>query len=678
MTSKVLAYTLRTILILLIGLSVALPLLSPDAAMSLLDKNLPYREAYHPTLLGILYVYALPLAEGFLASIIFWSKKARSNLYFVNISLLLGTIVAIPYILNSPDLSTYWFDVNALGYFLLQNVVLLLLGMLPTISKVHGDEDFAEETEVSSRVASITWKDWGLAIGLGTTFFALNMIPMLSSHYLVGADVYYHASKTLTIVNGESILTNPFFENEKNYYYSVVYYFVAGVHWLTHVPVETLWLLYVPFCALVFVLAFYMFSKVITKSSIAASIATFFAAILNQTLWIDPSVRTLSYASMACFLLFFALFIAKKKWWLLVLAGLFWLLTAGSHPEIAIHIILISIAYAMLSFLSKRKWVTGLIQRLERPYVFEGSYLPQLDQLHTFVALLATFIAVAVFYVSYAISKYSITQIMIFNEVPLSFFQPIGIVSLPIFMLGIVELVRYLKRIDIAHNRFVLSIASLSLTGVFYFTYLWAIYHRYFFETAYYAFAVLAALYIAHLLRTAEKREKVGIIIVVALYLAISLWPRMNFILVYSQGTQKNLASRQMDFDMIKQHTPKDSIILVSPDDIIARYMPFYGERRILAGSSIITKEQQWQVLSFCNGPYSKFCDPRDEITKTFFADPTEENLRKIKARYRADFLLVNKVTPGELDTFQASFIGQQRSVAEDDHYVMYDLRGVK
>jgi hypothetical protein len=644
-------------------------------ALGLLDKNLPYREAYHPTLLGILYVYALPLAEGFLASIIFWSKKVRSSLYFVNVSLLIGTIVAMPYILNSPDLSKYWFDVNALGYFLLQNVVLLLLGMVPTIFKLPRD-DFADET-VDQKPARHSLSDWGIALGLGTLFFALNMIPMLNSHYLVGADVYYHASKTLTIVNGESIFTNPFFEHEANYYYSVVYYIVAGMHWLTHLSVETLWLLYVPFCALVFVIAFYMFAKVITKSTLAAAIATFFAAILNQTLWIDPSVRTLSYASLASFLLFFALFITRKKWWLLLIAAFFWLLTAASHPEIAIHIILISLSYAVLTFLAKRAWVSKILQRFEQPYKFEGAYIPQLAEINTFVVLLATFIAVAVFYVSYAVGNYPITQIMIFNEVPLSFFQPIGIVSLPIFLLGILAIIRYVKQMNIAQNRFVLALASLSLTGIFYFTYLWSIYHRYFFETAYYAFAVLAALYITHLLREADKRERIGIGLVIALYLVVSLWPRLDFISVYSQGTERNLSSRQADFDMIREHTTAGSIIMINPEDITARYMPFYGERRIVAGSSIITKEQQWQVLSFCNGPYSKFCDPRDAITKQFFTEPTLEHLRQIKAKYRVDYLLVNKVTPGEMDTFQASFVAQQLVAAEDIHYALYDLRGV-
>jgi hypothetical protein len=237
---------------------------------------------------------------------------------------------------------------------------------------------------------------------------------------------------------------------------------------------------------------------------------------------------------------------------------------------------------------------------------------------------------------------------------------------------GIPQLV---SRIHNRLDRFILSILSLALTGVFYFTLLWQLYHRYFFETAYFALALIAGITIYKVFLLMNKKLKFAFFLVLASFVLLSIVPRVKFIYTYSRATDNSLAQRQTDFELIKNNSLQNDIIMINPENIINRYIPFYGERRIMAGSSIISKDQQWQVLSFCNGPFSSACDPRDKISSEFFTSPNWNKLMEIISSYKVDYLLITKLQSKELDSFTNSNLNNLKPVAENEHYRMYDLK---
>jgi hypothetical protein len=673
MNKKLLAiYSL--IVLTIIGLVFFVQLQKTDIFLHFLDTNLPFREAYKPNLDGLIFLYLFPLIEGFALSRIFSSYRIKNSFYFINLALFFGIISAVPVLLRSPDLSTYWYRVNSVAYFFIMQPVLLMLGMLPTLfrSSVSYSVELRESNKINQ---SIRLKDVSVAVIFGSVLFILNLIPMMLSRYLVGADVYYHAAKTQTISNGESIFTNPFFLNANNYYYSIVYYILSYASRLTNLSLNTIWFLYVPVCSFFIGVIFYLFSRNVTRSVISASISTAAMVLLSQFLWVDPSVRTLSYLFSAGFFLFFVWFISSGKKYLFIPVGLLWILAIATHPEIAIHMTVISLVYVVLSLIIKLDSFKDFIDVITEHVIRKGVYFQQLDKPVVLIILLVTTLLLLCQFIIFALQNYPVTQNLNFNEIPLSLFMPVGIISIVVFLFAISGIPQLVSRIHNRLDRFILSILSLALTGVFYFTLLWQLYHRYFFETAYFALALIAGITIYKVFLLMNKKLKFAFFLVLASFVLLSIVPRVKFIYTYSRATDNSLAQRQTDFELIKNNSLQNDIIMINPENIINRYIPFYGERRIMAGSSIISKDQQWQVLSFCNGPFSSACDPRDKISSEFFTSPNWNKLMEIISSYKVDYLLITKLQSKELDSFTNSNLNNLKPVAENEHYRMYDLK---
>lgn len=651
-------------------------LLIPFSTIELISNNLPFREAYHLSFFGFLLVYAIPIALGFLVSTSTNQSKVQSKLYYINASLIISLILSILPLAVVVIPTENWLLIHSLGYYPLFTTFLILLGMIPALLLNKTGSQFS--FSFPEKKVTFQRNDVLLSAGFGLILFTVNLIPLWLSDYLVGADVYYHAAKTLTIINGESIDSNPFFTNGQNYYYSIVYYLQAFVHQLTGISLNLIWQIYVPLCSLFFASAIYLFFKKVTGTTTAAVIAMLFIIPFNQILWADPSARALSYMFFSFFLLAASLYVETYKKIYLFLLVLFWLLTAGSHPEIAIHIILISIVYAFITLLLKKRFFKKVIVFLNSKHVSSGNlYIERIDNLAAFIALASGVLAISSYYVFLAIQSFPITQIIIVNEIPLSLYQPVGIISFIAFILAIAGAVYTIRSASNHKARLTMSISMLSFTGLFYFTYLWPLYHRYFFETGYIGLIIIASMYLASMLRESSDTTRRLVWLILINLILISCLPKLLFILNYSTGTHNSLSSRQHVFDMIQKNTETNDIIMINPNDILNRYVPFYAERRIFAGSSLLTKEKQWQVLSFCNGPYSRVCDERDVLATEFYAEPSIKKIEEIRGSYPVDYILMNKLTPGENERFQRSTVSKLEIVDNSDTYIIYKVEAM-
>ncbi|MBI3486022.1 hypothetical protein HY025_03685 [Candidatus Daviesbacteria bacterium] len=666
---------LVSIAIILIIIYLVSVFISKDVFIQFLNNNLPFRESYSPSLAGLIYVYLVPLLFGFLIGGIFSNFKTRSYIFFVNLGLIMSLINFIPFISDQYLTQKYWFQNHSEIFYLIIYPIIFLVGSAPFYIK--GIK--AKENRVEKQ-SSVNKLDLLIALLLGIFLMSLNLIPSTITNYMVGADVYYHVSLTRDIADTFNIRANPFFYQEQNFYYSIVYYFIAIISKLTNLDVKTIWLFLPAICAGLFIAFFYLFAKRFTGNSLSAVIASLFVLPLNQILWVDPSVRNFSYTFFAIFLFSFQSFLLFHKKRALAISIFFFLMTGASHPEIAIHIFIIMICFFMLI---KWRFLKYLLSRVKDKFKnaeivnFSNLPLKSLESFNTFLGLMFIIFFLLVAKYSLLLNNYRIDKILIFNEIPLSVFQPIGIISLLVFLFAPIAIFRSIKTSSVM-DIFLLTISSLFLSVIFYFSYAWVLYHRYFAETAYLAMAILSAEVIAGYQQNLKRLKRLGFLVLILFLVFLSIIPKYNFITTYATTTKNNLESRAGDFKLIQDHTEKGSVLFLSSDDQLNRYIPLYADRYIFAGSSMISKEHQWQVLSFCNGPFAKICNIRLELSDDFFNYPSKDKLANIRGMYKIDYLLLKKTDLNQLNKFQSSDLRiQNLTLFQNENYLLYSLRDI-
>lgn len=626
--------------------------------IGLLNTNLPFRESYYPDAVGLFFVYALPLLLGyFLTRIVRPSFPNRNLIYYVNFALFAGILYILPYALSDRFIFDGWLVGALVLYNCMMFTCFFLVGSIPNWPR---SEFEAEDVPISRLVK----KDYLIAAVFGAVLLILNLMPFFLSHYLVGADVYYHASLTKEMINGHSISDNPYFVGERNYHYSIVYWLLAALSGFNPANVELAWFLVVPVTGFIFIFLYYVFAKRLLGNTASAIFATLFMATLNQILWTDPSIRNAAYAFMMAFFVMFQSYLlygGKRYIWAAVL---FFALTVLSHPEIALHVIGIVCAYYVISKLAVR-----LRFRRKEPDDRSWIRVDFLSGNRVFLALLGMFLMFSVSVIVAILERYPITQILVFNEWPLSVFQPTGISSFVVFLLMFVGLVVALRN-KTKQNLLLLAVASLLLTSFFLFSHLWLFYHRYFTETSYIALAILAAYAITAIAKSFNAEEKKYFAAIIAVFAAFSLIPKMYFIYTYSKNTDANIGQFSEHLALILSNTKKDSVILFNPRDSLSRYVPFYADRYILQGTVKISKEQQWQVLSFCNGPYNDACLKRYILSREFFEQPSAENLERIRESYQVDYVLANRSLGEDVEIGDADLDIEE--IARDSSYVLY------
>jgi hypothetical protein len=631
--------------------------------ISVISSSLPFRESYEPTILGILLTYLIPLLIGVFSFSMIDKSKVQTSFYYINLTLATTFLIAIPFLLKAIATPAYWYDFDASIYFLILFMFLFLLGGSLTGLKASPPGD---QKNLLNKDYSITKLDVLVCTSIATIVLAFNLFPLKNSHYLIGADIYYHSAMSQQIYDGGGIKSNPLFKNSSNHYLSIGYYIIAYFSKITHLSLNTIWLIYTPILSFGFMIFFYLFLKRILGNWRVATLGTLLVVPYREILWPDVSLKGLSFFFFSIFLFNFASYLVRKKTSYLLISTIFFVLAGATHPEIALHETGILIAYLLLLKTPLLKTTLKWFQRPTKTKANPGYYLSSLDSSASFSFLLFLVALLLTQQMIYAVHAFPGGKTCIFNEIPLSYCQPIGAISVLPFLFGIITLALYLDYRQ-KENVFLLSIASLFLITIFYFLHLWQFYHRYFAETAYFGIVGLACISFYDL----PYKNKV-FLAAISLLLLISVYPKASFMNEYSLGINNTLSLEQPTFNLIKEETKPKSVILLRPSEILNRHIPFYTDRYIVAGNDKITKEVQWQVLSTCNGPFAKDCDARLALSENFFSDPNNSTLNALRNKYDIDYLLIRKDDPDFSEIRNSSLPINELGV--DDEYVIYRI----
>ena len=382
-------------------------LLLPHFFLGSLNTSLPFRQAYSPTLSGILFTYVIPLLVGYMSSIVVCNSQTSSGLYYINLSLIAGLINAVPFLIYTHLSSLYWFDGNAVTYFLLLYPIIFSIGSICAVfPKIEAPSVFEQSAQGTA--------DYLLAIIFGLIALVLNLLPLALSSHLVGADVYYHSAMTQIYSDTGSISQSPFFAEGKNYYISIIYPLLSLAHRVSHLSFNVLWQLYIPVCSFFFISIFYLFARSFTRTWVGASIAVSFAFTSTQILWADPSVRAPAYCALIIFLFAAHKFLyTRQKIWIIV-GAIFFLYTLASHPEIGLHAIGIVLAFVCLRFLRRYQWLPVSTRFVDSN--LSGYNLPQLSDPRTFGVLLVLMSLLLSAQIYKLLQLNDVGQILIFNE----------------------------------------------------------------------------------------------------------------------------------------------------------------------------------------------------------------------------------------------------------------------
>jgi hypothetical protein len=630
---------------------------------SLISSNLPFREAYQPSILGLLLTYVFPFLFGILVFSKIDKSKVKTSFYYVNLALITTFLIAIPFLLSSIANSKYWFNFDVSVYFFILFIVLFLLGGATTGLRIAQNTNQNEH----QKNHNFTRFDLLLCTCLTAIVFALNLFPVSNSKYLIGADVYYHAAMSQHIYDGGSLQSSPFFKEGKNYYFSIGYYLMAYISKISHTSLNTLWLFYTPILSAGFTLFFYLLIKRIFGDWRIATLATLLVIPYREILWSDVSLKGLALFFFSIFLFTAVSWIIKRKKIYFILACVFFLLAGASHPEIALHATGIVSAYLFLSKTPVLTWILKWIRRPNKSHKNTGFYWVALDSVQSFSILLFMTSLLFVQQMLYALRAFPHGKTCIFNEIPLSLCQPIGVVSMLPFLFAIIAIVLYFNVRQKEHV-FIISISSLFFVTVFYFSHMWGLYHRYFAETAYFGFVGLACLTF-HTFPYKSRLFLSGI----GLFVFASIYPKALFVNEYSQAINSSLNYEKPTFNLIKENTTPHSVILLRPSEIINRHIPFYTDRYIVGGNNKITKEVQWQVLSTCNGPFEKDCDRRIDLSQKFFSDPTPSTLQNLETEYEVDYMLIGRDDP-DLAIFGINKL-PIKQLASNQKYIIYEVK---
>jgi hypothetical protein len=125
--------------------------------------------------------------------------------------------------------------------------------------------------------------------------------------------------------------------------------------------------------------------------------------------------------------------------------------------------------------------------------------------------------------------------------------------------------------------------------------------------------------------------------------------------------------------NLIKDNTSEDSVILAFPNNLVNRYIPYFTKRYVFTGSNFISKDHQWQVLSFCNGPFAQTCLDRLNLADKFYKQPTIETLELIKQKYKVDYLLIDSQNLNEINIIN-NFLGILPIKSVDKRHWLYKI----
>lgn len=646
--------------------------ISEEYLRELLISSMPYRNAYSPTIEGLILFYVLPIALGFV--ICRPHAKYLSELKNIPISRLCFLSLATALFFNLPwlifflnDLSKDMYLFLAVAYLFLLMPVLFMIGIslnlignkwqIPTITKTTKHKKYISYT---------------IIILLMLVIAALNSIPISLSDYPVGADVYFHTASTNRIAEGNGFFNDPRFYEEKNFFYPPLFpLIIAELSKITHISIVDLWRYYPIILSPIFIFLIFYFVKLITGDYVISIITVLFLFPWNQILWMDHSPKLFAYSLLILMLIFWYRFFKQKKIIYLIYSIFIFLLISLSHIEIAVHAAIIVGIYLIIELLKGTIFITDGVKKIlhwkQKTHNLEDYtiYNPNTDNKKFSLIILLYFIVFLYFiYISEYFNK---DNLLVFNEIALSTFSPIGIITLLVFLLTPIGLLN-IKELS-NENAIILSIAFLYSSVFFYFTLIWELYHRYFSETAYIGLAILSGKIITAQLNYNKYSGKI-ICYVIIILLILPLAPRFGFIESYSAQTQKIIEAKINIIEDIKKIDDINAVILTDPNDIINRFIPALTGKYIFSASITTNKKQQWQVISVPSYMSDRI-QKRVDLANKFFEKLDDDNLKEIKNEYKITHLLLKQ---GDYDKLDDAIVGNSKIIAKNDGYVLLEI----
>ena len=394
--------------------------------VNLLNCNLPFRESYQPRIIGILFVYALPILLGLCI------KKVLKNgltickpIQLLNTALVTAIICTFPLLLDQNLYVASVFNNLSIIFYVMIFPFLFSLGIIiMELAKNINlkNFEFKERSDKLSDDTKFTKLDIAVMFTLSLLIFILNLFPLLLSKYPVGADVYYHIAMVARLSNFNDLFKNPFFLGERNYYISFIYFLLTFLVKITKLPVLQIYSLSQCFFSSVFISVYYALSKKISKNSLIASLATILILPFRELLWPDPSLKMFSYAFFVLFLYNLFNYQTRQRLVNIILSIIFLTLTVASHPELAIQSIIIFILWLFIKFI---KIPT---KTFKTTYGLKYSLISK-KEVVIIVALITFYLIVFQTRLSFLTWHFSANQYAIFNEIAFSSIQPLGVVS---------------------------------------------------------------------------------------------------------------------------------------------------------------------------------------------------------------------------------------------------------
>lgn len=635
-----------------------------DYLRDLLINSMPYRNVYSPTIEGIFLFYILPVILGFIigrhARYLSGSKNVPV-LTLCYLSLRTAFLFALPWLilfLNDMNQDLYLF--LSVAYLFLLIPVMIMIGISLNFINNNWLIPSVKPTKKNKYIS------YTILILLMILIGVLNSIPVSLSKYPVGADVYFHIASTNLIAMNNDFFSNPRFYDESNPFYPPLFPLIISIlSKITNISIIDLWRYYPLILSPIFVFLIFYFAKLITQDYMASIMAVLFLFPWREIVWMDYSPKLFAWSLLILVLIYWHKFFIEQKKKYLILSIFIFLLIMLSHIEIAVHGAIIIGAYLVIEYLKRTDYLSNKIKN----FILRFHRFPSSDAYDSCTKRSGFYISILLYFIVFSFfiynTKYYISgDILVFNEIALSVFNPIGAITLIPFILTPIGLITMKK--STPGNTMIISILFLYSSVFFYFSLIWEFYHRYFSETAYIGFAILSGTIMASQIKINNYFSKLICYAMIGLII-FSFSPRIGFLESYSIQTQEGIDSRIHIIEDIKNIKDDKTVILTDPNDIINRYIPAMAGKYIFAASISTSKEQQWQVISVPSYNAGRI-QKRVDLATDFLKNPEIGLLKEIKKEYKLTHILLRK---SYYNKFDKEMMEKTTLIAQDDGYIL-------
>lgn len=627
--------------------------------MALLETILfnisPIRGIFSKNFFILLIGTAIPLLIGLLSGKLLRKKINSLQSYFDNLFMILSPflIIFIFLLLFLRGLATEL--LYSLSFYMVSFIVFVSLGF-----GVFAFKNIKVNPHLEEKL-----KNWQVIISLSAILslvLILNFVPFFNSDHLVGADVYYASSKIQGVLKGSSLFESPYFKGVTDLNYPPVYFILNTViSLISNLSVTSVLFIFSPFYSVLFLLSIFYFATRVFNSKIVGIFSVLFVAIWDKVLFPASGPKNIAIIFLAIFLISLTIESKKLRY---TLSLVFLMATFFTHLVYFVIEILVVFFFIIITKLTFN------------PTVDNTSYK---NELNLKSVLLFIFVIFAAVYFSYSLIKGSggdwqnflVTD---YSEIPLALFNRTGLISILSLIFLPVSLFVFMKASVKKENKMlVLAILLLSINSLFYYTNLFIFHSSIVSEISFvFGIAPLFAFFCAFLFHNVYNRKLKALFIVALMsFLFLNTSVQLGYFDSYSRGINSLVNGYTDEFDLIKENTSKNAVILVYPCDYLARYVSPYTGRYIFSGEYLGKGMCTKRIVTVCGSDRFNLynCDLRNELNYKLFGNPSEKTLTEIGYRFEVDYLLINKEDPNS-EMFKN--IKSLRAVGETKDYTLY------